>query len=221
MEAARLSRSSTAEELSGLLRDQILDGRLAPDEPMREIALAERYEVSRRTVRDALNLLEHDGLVRHSRHKGTRVTHLDEDDIRDLYQVRRTLELAAADGVRGAAPDRLAALTAAYDALAEATQSGDAGAIVARDLEFHRAVVGLLTSPRIDAFFAAIAVEMRYALSILEASYQESKRRPKAALAEHRAIYDALLAGDSARAAQLIGEHVDVNEALLTKAVGR
>jgi DNA-binding GntR family transcriptional regulator len=213
-----LVRGSTAEELAGILQQLIFSGELGPDDPMREAALAERYEVSRRTVREALSLLERAGLVRHHRHKGSRVTRLSAADIRDLYQVRRTLELAAAERAGEAPQERRAALTAAFEALAAATRAGRADEIVVRDLEFHQAVVGLLASARTDGFFAAVASEMRYALTLLEASYQESKRRPKAALAEHRRIYSALLAGDTETASVLIGEHVAVNERLLTRA---
>jgi DNA-binding GntR family transcriptional regulator len=214
-----LSRSSTAEELASVLADLILSGRLVPDEPMREAALAEQYAVSRRTVREALTVLEQKGLVRHHRHRGARVTRLDAADIHDLYNVRRTLEQAAARAAARAGDERRRALTEALQRLSEATTLGRSEDIVACDLAFHRAVVGLLASPRIDAFFATIATEMRYALSILESSYRESKRRPKAALAEHRAIHDALLAADVRLAVRLIGEHVDVNETLLVAAV--
>lgn len=214
-----LHRRSTADELAELLRDLILRGDLAPDEPMREAALADRFEVSRRSVREALSLLEHAGLVRHHRHKGTRVTRLDADDIRDLYRVRGTLELAAARAAGSAPYERRVALEQAFQRLSEATRLGHAEEIVARDLEFHQATVGLLGSARIDQFFADVALEMRYALSILEASQHESKRRPKAALDEHRAIYEALLAGNRSTATRLISEHIDVNERLLIDAV--
>jgi len=215
-----LSRSSTSDELAGLLREMIITGRLQPDAPMREAALSGQFEVSRRTVRDALSVLEHEGLVRHHRHKGSRVTQFEPDDIRDLYRVRRTMELAAAQAANQSSEARRQQLTVAFERLTQATKVGQADDIVQRDLEFHQAIVGLLGSDRVDRFFATIAVEMRYALSILEASYQESKRRPAAALAEHRAMYDALMRKDRRTAARLITEHTDVNEELLLNTVG-
>lgn len=218
-QVAVLSRGSTAEELAAVLRDMIMSGELAPDAPMREAALSEQFSVSRRTVRDALGVLEHEGLVRHHRHKGSRVVRFDVADIHDLYAVRRTLETAAGEHCAAASPVRRVQLGAAFDRLADATTLGRTGDVVQCDLEFHRAVVGLLDSRRIDDFFAAIAVEMRFALAILEASYHESRHRPKAALDEHRAIRDALLAGDALLASRLIAEHVEVNEALLVRAI--
>lgn len=217
--AGSLSRSTTAEEVAAVLRELIMVGELAPDTPMREATLSERFEVSRRTVRDALGVLEHEGLVRHHRHKGSRVTQFDADDSRDLYRVRRTMELAAAQASELAPQAAREALTLAFERLAESTKAGRAQEIVSRDLEFHQAVVGLLGSPRLDRFFALIAVEMRYALSLLEASYQESKRRPRAALSEHRAIYEALMHNDHDTAVALIRDHTATNENLLVRAV--
>lgn len=216
---ATLHRGSTSEELALLLQDMIFRGDLLPDAPMREAALSADFEVSRRTVREALSILEHTGLVRHHRHKGARVARLLADDIKDLYRVRRTLESAAAHASPHASDARLRELADAYERLSDATTIGRPEQIVARDLEFHRAVVGLLDSPRIDEFFSTIAVEMRFALTVLEASYQESKRRPKAALAEHGAIHRALADGDVPLAHRLINEHVDVNQSLLLACV--
>ena len=114
-----------------MLQSQIFRGELVPDAPMREAALSERFAVSRRTVREALSILEHAGLVRHHRHKGTRVAKLRAEDIRDLYRVRRTLELAAADAAADAPQSRREALTEAFERLSEATSVGRADRIVA------------------------------------------------------------------------------------------
>lgn len=214
-----LARGTTAEEVAGVLREMIMSGRLAPDTPMRETSLSAEFEVSRRTLRDALGVLEHEGLVRHHRHKGSRVTQFEADDIRDLYRARRAMEVAAARAVRQAPQSAKDALRKAIDRLGEAIQAGSAPEVVARDLEFHQAVVGLLRSDRLDRFFGTIAVEMRYALSILEATYHETSQRPEAAFAEHREIYEALIQSDEALAIELIEKHIDDNEDLLLRVV--
>lgn len=217
--ADSLSRGTTAEEVAAVLREMIMNGRLAPDTPMREASLSAQFEVSRRTVREALGILELEGVVRHHRHKGSRVTQFDAKDIHDLYRVRRTMELAAAQASETASQAARDALTVALEHLSDASKAGVAQDIVRRDLEFHQAVVGLLDSPRLDRFFAVTAVEMRYALSLLEASYQESRRRPRAAFGEHRAIYEALIQNDHVAAAALISEHTATNEERLVRAV--
>jgi DNA-binding GntR family transcriptional regulator len=214
-----LNRGTTAEEVAALLRETIMDGRLKPGEQLREEGLSAQFDVSRRTIRDALGILARERIVRHYRHKGSRVVLFTEEDIRDLYRVRKTLEGSAAAQAATLTDAQLQRLTEAFDQLAEATDSASARAIVQRDLEFHQAVVGLIGSARVDDFFAGVAVEMRYALSILETTYRESTHRAAEALDEHRAIYKAFLRRDAAEAGRLVLEHAESNERLLVDVV--
>jgi DNA-binding GntR family transcriptional regulator len=205
-----LARTTTGEQVADDLRAQIFSGALPPGEPLREAGLAADYETSRRTVQDALAVLATEGLVRHERHRGAKVAQLARGDVEDLYRVRLALESAAAKAVGAASSTARQLLTDALEHLRDATNSGDPYRIVECDLNFHRAVVGLLESPRVDAFFASIAMEMRFALTMLESVAQEANDRPDEAFAEHRAIHDALLKHDVQRAESLIYEHVAV-----------
>lgn len=214
-----LSRGTTAEEVASLLRELIMNGTLKPGEQLREEILSAQFDVSRRTVRDALGLLARERIVRHYRHKGSRVVLFTENDIHDLYRVRTTLEGSAAARARELSDAQLKGLTEAFEDLEAATRGGRAEAIVSADLAFHQAVVGLIGSPRVDDFFADIAVEMRFALSILESTYHESSQRPAEALAEHRAIWAAFLDREVATAGRLVREHADANERLLVDVV--
>jgi DNA-binding GntR family transcriptional regulator len=214
-----LSRGTTAEEVASLLRDLIMSGTLKPGEQLREEGLSAQFDVSRRTVRDALGLLARERIVRHYRHKGSRVVLFTENDIHDLYRVRTTLEGSAAARAGELSDAELKGLTEAFEELESATEDGQAEAIVSADLAFHQAVVGLIGSTRVNDFFADIAVEMRFALSILESTYHESSHRPAEALAEHRAIWAAFLDRDVATASRLVQEHADANERLLVDVV--
>jgi DNA-binding GntR family transcriptional regulator len=196
-----------------------MDGTLAPGMALREVGLAEEFDVSRRTVQDALAVLAGERLIRHERHRGARVAKLTRADVEDLYMIRLELELMAVRRAAKASDAAREELERAYDELRIATSVGRAGDIVVRDLDFHRAVVGLLESPRIDAFFSTIASELRYALSILESFVQEASTRPKDALREHAEIRDALLAGDQKLAAKLITGHVNTYRERLVSAV--
>ena len=212
-------RRSTGEHVADVLREMVLSGDYPPGSPLREIALAERFDVSRRTVREAFGILVREGLVRHQPHKRTTVAQLSDRDVRDLYRVRVTLEsaAAAADPVSDLA---LQDLTTAFDALAAASVTRSARDVVEKDLLFHRSVVALLGSTRIDAFWRTIESEMRFALAILETHERESVVRPDQALSEHRAIHDALQERDGERAAGLVAAHAAQNEALLLAIVG-
>ena len=91
----RFERRSTASLVSETLRDSIIRGELPPGTPLREHALAETLDVSRNTVREALRLLSHEGLVDYHVHRGVAVRKLSAADVRDLFLTREALEVMA------------------------------------------------------------------------------------------------------------------------------
>ncbi|KQY06688.1 GntR family transcriptional regulator [Mycobacterium sp. Root135] len=213
------SRSTTGEQVADLVREEILTGEIGRGAALREELISERYQVSRRTVRDALRVLESEGLVRHQRHKGSTVVDFSARDITDMYRSREVLELDAAKrwctSDQPSGSQRFDKLTTAVDQLERASRGTDFRVIVQSDLDFHAAIIGLLDSPRIDRFFNAIEAEMLYALAILEASSGEYKTDAPQAFGEHRAIYDALEARDEHLSKRLIAEHLHVNRDIL------
>ncbi len=90
------ARSSTTQDAYALLRAAIISGKLRPDERLRENQLAAQLGVSRTPVREALLLLETDGLVRSTLNRGTVVRRILPTEIRDTYDVRVILESRAA-----------------------------------------------------------------------------------------------------------------------------
>lgn len=212
-------RHTVVDSVVELIRNDILDGVLPPGTELPEVRLAERYGVSRRTARQAIDVLDRIGLVRHEQHKRTTVTELTPGTVRDLYEVRRTLESAGAEACAHCPDEALALLTRDFAALEQATALGGPREVVQADLRFHQTVVRLIGSRRIDRFFEEIAGEMLFAIAVLESVHHEASARPADALAEHRAILDALLARDPMTARALLVEHADVNERLLLEIV--
>lgn len=89
-------RGTLAREAYARLRDAIISGELAPDEPLSEVALAARLGISRTPVREALARLADDGLVVAQTGRGARVSGISLTDINDLFEVREALEVLAA-----------------------------------------------------------------------------------------------------------------------------
>ena len=79
------------------LRQAILKGELAPGERLMEIQLAEKLGVSRTPIREAIRKLELEGLVLMIPRKGAEVARISENNLRDVLEVRRTLEELAVD----------------------------------------------------------------------------------------------------------------------------
>jgi DNA-binding GntR family transcriptional regulator len=79
------------EQIAEQLAQEIVDQTLKPGERLKEIALCERFRVSRAPIREALRLLEHSGLVQIASRRGVRVTLLSAQEVDDLYEIRASL----------------------------------------------------------------------------------------------------------------------------------
>ena len=88
----RLPRATYASMVTERLRDSIVDGTLVAGSQLSEAELAARFGVSRGPVREALQRLIQEGLVRAEPHRGVFVPVLTELDVRDIYLARDALE---------------------------------------------------------------------------------------------------------------------------------
>src|SRR3954469_17138197 len=84
-----------ADSIHGQLRATILSGQLAPGEHLREVEIADRFDVSRGPVREALLQLEQEGLVMLRRNRGAVVARMSRADLEEVYSLRLALERLA------------------------------------------------------------------------------------------------------------------------------
>jgi DNA-binding GntR family transcriptional regulator len=202
-----LRRSSTAQQVADGLADAIMRGELAPGSPIKESALATSLGISRNTVREAVRILEVGGMVRYTLHHGFAVVDPTQDDLLEVYRARLALEISAVRVPRTS--EELVPVRAALEALMKAYETKDAAEIAARDLDFHAAIVGMLNSKRIDAFYAQLAKELRYLLRVLfmEREFEMEARVPE----EHETIMAAIESGDPSHAVDVLTEVLTVN----------
>lgn len=206
---ARVTRSQNrVDEIVDSLIGEILSGRLQPLAPLKEAALAARFSVSRNTIREAIRTLIARGLVSQHRHHSAAVGSLDQAAVTDLYRVRRVLELSALDQNPHGMPESFHQIGAAVDQLHHAIEAADRPAIIEADLAFHRAIVRLHRSHRLDRSFASCLNEVRLGLTFLEARDPILGRL----LEEHRSIYTSLLQGERDRCRAILARHLDESE---------
>ena len=189
------------------LRAAIIGGEYAPGERLRAEALAARFGTSRTPVREALVLLEGDGLVELEPRRGAVVRAFDADDLVDLYEVRAVLEARAASLAAGrVAADDLAALEAAC-LRAEALTGADAAAVdglIAANEDFHRVIIDATGSPRLIAALRTVAGIPRPFKTVFWNAAAERER----SLVAHREILAGLRAGSAERAESAMRLHV-------------
>ena len=178
-------------------------GTFPPGTQLGEVELATRLGVSRGPLREAMQRLVAEGLLRSERHRGLFVRDLDAADVRDVYTARTAVERAAGllliSGDRAAAVQRMNAALAAMEAVAH-----DPVALADADHAFHAELVAASGSPRLRRMADALLVETRMCLAAL----QEAAPPADELLAEHRALCDAVRDGDAARLTAVLEEHM-------------
>ncbi|KTC40945.1 MAG: GntR family transcriptional regulator [Pseudomonas sp.] len=202
---------SLADHIRVELRADIIGGRLLPGMPLVESELVRAYNASRNTIREALHRLGQEGLTRYVRHKGVMVRRLDRDDLRDLFRVRRTLELQAIAHARPLREFQSDRMLDAIEAVELAREREDWRSVGTHGLIFHQQVVALLDSPLLDEFFTNVVAQLRLVFCCApdEALFQDQW------LARDRQIHEWLAAGDKQSALEAMEAYLDDSERLL------
>ena len=201
-----VNRESTPALVADQLRRAIMRGTLTAGTQLGEVELASRLGVSRGPLREAMQRLIAEGLLRSQRHRGIFVRELDEDDVRDVYTARLAVEQAAGQLIlaSGSGPSVAALLTESLAGLEDAARIGDSVALADADHAFHAALVAASGSPRLRRMADGLLVETRMCLAAL----QRTAPPADALVAEHRQLRDALLAEDPERLAAVLREHM-------------
>ncbi len=201
-----LSRQSTAELIAERLRDAITRGQLHPGQQLGEASLATQFDVSRGPLREAMQRLVAEGLLRSERHRGIFVIELSDDDLRDVYRARKAFErVAVVEVFRGDVAAAWLRLKEPVDAMSTAARRRDRVAMADADQLFHEVLVDCAGSPRLHRAMRTLLGETRILLGELEEAYPDLGEQ----VAEHVALRDAIGAGDEATVLRLIDEHLD------------
>jgi DNA-binding GntR family transcriptional regulator len=209
-----IERASTAAHVAQLLRERILAGQLPPGFRLREAALSSSIGVSRNTLREALRIVEREGLIKHMAHRGAVVTKLTAIDVRELYAIRRILELSAIKVISDNPSRSLEDIESAVVAMEQALEEGDLRELIANDFAFHRAIVDRLGHSRLSVFYGTIQTELLLALAHLDRAYD-----PTSQVGDHRKIWRALREGNGDRASTILRRHLDAAEKRLSSMV--
>jgi DNA-binding GntR family transcriptional regulator len=194
--AQKLARSLFSGPIAGSLRESIIGGTLAEGTPLVEARLAEQLGVSRGPVRSALHALEGEGLVRTRSNGRMVVAGFGADDVRDLFEVRLTLESTA---VRWAVRDGYdpAPVLAIFDAMrAEGTSTVH---LVDLDIEFHQSLVELSGSRFLRQSWMALAPVLHAVITLGNRTLAERDPRKNFTriIKSHDAIVGQLVKGDA------------------------
>ncbi len=152
------------------LREAILKGELKPGERLMELQLAAKLGVSRTPIREAIRMLELEGLAVTVPRKGAEVARMTEKDMEDVLQIREALdELAASIACRQITPEELSELRKTAKEFEEYTKTGDVKRIAEVDVRFHDIIYQATRNPKLVAMLSNLREQMyRYRVEYLK-----------------------------------------------------
>ena len=188
------------------LRQAILRGEMEPGERLMEIQLAQKLGVSRTPIREAIRKLELEGLVIMIPRKGAEVAHITEKDMKDVLEVRSTLEeLVVELAIKNVTDEKIEELKCANKVFESAIVSKDAVNIVEADVKFHDILYSMTNNARLIQIINNLREQMyRYRVE-----YLKKKEFHKQLLWEHQEIIRAIEAGEIDVATKITEQHID------------
>lgn len=193
------------DDLLHRLENAILAGDMRPGERLLATQVAEEYEVSLTTVREALLMLEQKGLVISKPRRGTFVTRISEREAYELCQARALLESFAVSVCAGnISQDVLAQMAAQIDVMRTCQLPRDLPRLIQADLDFHQCLIEQSQSSQLVELWSRL--NGRIGALILR-SMEEQQLHINSVIALHQQLWDALHSGDLVQAQRAVVRH--------------
>lgn len=196
---------SLADQVYERLEESILNGEYSPGDILTEKQLSVELGVSRTPIREALSRLEYDSLVKETS-QGTEVRGINEDDVKDLYDVKKNLEtLAVKKAVENMTEEDIKALKDVVDQQIYFAGKGDTEKVRNLDTEFHDIIYGRCGSVTFEKILSGV----HHKLKKYRRNSLKSKKRIKASVIEHEEILKAIEERNAKEAQRLMTKHLE------------
>jgi DNA-binding GntR family transcriptional regulator len=198
-------RTRLVDDVAAELRERIDSGDYAPGAPLHQEELAEDLRISRTPLREAIRVLENEGLLHSERNRTVRVVSADLGRLYSAYQLREVVDGLAARLAAGAADSEAREhLVSIIDNQAAAVDPWDAGIYTRLNVEFHTAVIALADNPYLRAQIPLVRMTSQVftPVSLIEPG------RAREAVGQHRSIALAIAEGDGEASERLAREHI-------------
>lgn len=198
------------DEVFNTLREKILKGVLKPGERLMEIHLADQLGVSRTPIREAIRMLELEGLVKMVPRKGAQVAKISREDLQDVLEVRKALDtLAVKLACERITEEEIVRLKEAEDAFEKVLASEDATEIAEADVAFHDVIQAASKNKRLKNMISNLAERIyRYRFEYIK----QQSDGGKTLMMEHRTIIRCIEENDVEAAIKAIELHIDNQE---------
>lgn len=198
-------RMTAADRVRLTLADEIVRGVIGPGVPLDEASIAERFEVSRTPVREAIRQLEAIGFAEARPHRGAVVPHFTPDKLNEIFLVMSELEaLCARLAAEFATDTDKKTLQDVHLACRDAAHEGDIALYYELNSKFHETIYAIGH----NSFLADVTVGVRNRVAPFRKAQFQSFGRLKRSVEEHEMVVAAILAGDAEKAAATMRDHL-------------
>jgi DNA-binding GntR family transcriptional regulator len=179
------------------IRKMILSGRFAPGERLIEERLTEQLGISRPPLREALRLLQNDGLVETRPRYGSTVATLTDQDVFEILTLRSGLERMAVElGVPVQDRERLVACHEALERMEHDARIEDRGSLVEHGYAFHASIVALAGHRRLSEMYRSVQQQLLLCMSRNLGTRERHYETLVEHVARHRHLLELIEAGD-------------------------
>lgn len=201
---------TVVEEVVKGIRAMIMSAAFRPGERLIEEPLAEHFGVSRPPIREALRVLQRDGIVTSIPRKGFIVIPISADDVREIYELRWILERSALEAAMPITDEvRLDPLRAAIERMSDDSAQTDPDEMLSANSAFHIALVDLAGNSRLSAAYSTIATQLQMCMAMNLRFRRELYGDPREAVRRHQVLYDLIKAGELAPLLAELEDHGD------------
>lgn len=196
-------------KVCNIIREAILKGELKPGQRLKQSDLADAMGVSRMPIREALQKLEAEGLIKLEPHKGAVVKSIEVSDIEEIYALRTELEkMAVYQSVEHLTDEDHQQLTTLVEQM-EASE--DVDEFIRYNIEFHRLLMKRSSWERLNSFISTLWNGLPQQTPHILKGQKETSN------VEHRSILNAVLNRDKETAANLVSNHISRTGNMLVK----
>ena len=201
----QLKNQSLHEQTLDVIRGAILNGEMKPGQALTESKLASELGTSRAPVREALRILNIEGLVDTVPYHGTTVRSLSKEDIDELYSMRSTLETFAVKQIIAQAnPEHIQKLRGLYSGMDKAGQAKDIKLVNDIDRVFHDELISMSNHSLLESMWQMVAMRIRQVMALTNRRNSDLTQIAR----NHIPIIDAIEAGDAETAIALLEQHI-------------
>ena len=206
--------TSRTSQAYNAIKAAILSAEMEPGSLLLEDDLAKQLKISKTPVRDALQELERDGLVKRIPYKGTYVTEIGVSDLREILEIKAVLEgLGGRLVTKFMTPEEMDKAAAILDASEAAIKAGDLSRADGYGQEFHDLIINFSHNLRLLRFLARLDDQMHR----LRVQSTRTAERTQLSLHEHREVLEFIRQGDRAKVESSLRDHL---RSVLNSSVG-